>query len=49
MTEEELIAEKNRLLAALKEEEAGQVFDEVKKEQVKKPRPKPRKRVIRKK
>ena len=49
MTEEELIAEKNRLLAALKEEEAWQVFDEVKKEQVKKPRPKPRKRVIRKK
>lgn len=49
MSDEELEAEKNRLLALLeKGKEAGQVCDETEKA-VKKPRPKPRKRVVRKK
>lgn len=49
MSDEELESEKKRLLAELKEtKEAGQVCDE-EKTVVKKPRPKPRKRVVRKK
>ena len=49
MSDEELEKEKKRLLAELSRvKEAGQVCDE-KKNLAKKPRPKPRKRVIRKK
>ena len=49
MSDEELEKEKQRLLAELASaKEAGQVCDETEKT-VKKPRPKPRKRVVRKK